>query len=65
MRTLSTAPPDLDWEGPGLLGSAWRYRWLLVAATLLGGLCGLVVSALQPVRYEGVTSVLLATSESA
>jgi GAF domain len=62
---LSTTPPDLDWEGPGLLGSAWRYRLLLVAATLLGGLLGLIFSALQPVRYEAVASVLLATPESA
>ena len=62
---MSTVPPDLDWEGPGLLGSAWRYRWMLVAATLLGGLLGLVFSALQPVRYEGVASVLLATPEAA
>jgi Chain length determinant protein len=62
---LSTTPPDLEWEGPGLLGSAWRYRWLLVAATLLGGLLGLIFSTLQPVRYEAVASVLLATPESA
>jgi capsular polysaccharide biosynthesis protein len=62
---LSTAPPDLDWEGPGLLGSAWRHRWLLLVATLLGGVLGLVFSTLQPVRYEGVASVLLATPESA
>ena len=62
---MSTAPPDLEWEGPGLLGSAWRYRGLLLAAALFGGLLGLVFSALQPVRYEGVSSVLLATPESA
>jgi uncharacterized protein involved in exopolysaccharide biosynthesis len=36
-----------------------------LAATLLGAVLGLVFSALQPVRYEGVTTVLLATPESA
>lgn len=63
---MLSAPAAQDWdEGPGLLGSAWRHRWLLVAATLLGGLLGLVFSVLQPVRYEAVASVLLATPESA
>lgn len=62
---LSTTPQDLEWEGPGLLGSAWRHRSLLVVATLVGGLLGLVFSALQPVRYEGLASVLLPTPPEA
>lgn len=57
---MISAPASWDGdEGPSLLGSAWRYRWLLATATLLGALLGLAFSSLQPTLYEGVASVLL------
>jgi uncharacterized protein involved in exopolysaccharide biosynthesis len=43
-----------------LLRSAWRYRWLVAVAVLLGALLGYGWAARQPARYEGVTRVLLA-----
>lgn len=61
---MRSAPASWDWdEGPSLLGSAWRYRWLLVAAVLVGALLGLGLSSLQPTRYEGVARVLLLDRE--
>jgi uncharacterized protein involved in exopolysaccharide biosynthesis len=41
-----------------LLRSAWRYRWLLAAAVLLGALGGYGWAARQPTLYEGVTRVI-------
>jgi capsular polysaccharide biosynthesis protein len=55
-----SAPANWDWQdGPGLLGSAWRYKWLLAAATLVGALLGVGFSSLQPTLYEGVATILL------
>ena len=38
----------------GLLGSAWRYKWLLAMAVLVGALVGYGWAARQPTLYEGV-----------
>jgi hypothetical protein len=55
-----SAPANWDWQdGPGLLGSAWRYKWFLAAATLVGALLGVGFSSLQPTLYEGAATILL------
>jgi capsular polysaccharide biosynthesis protein len=55
-----SAPANWGWQdGPGLLGSAWRYKWFLAAATLVGALLGVGFSSLQPTLYEGVAKILL------
>jgi Mrp family chromosome partitioning ATPase/capsular polysaccharide biosynthesis protein len=46
--------------GPGLLEAAWRYRWLIVAVTLLGALAGYGASLLQTPMYEATARLLLA-----
>jgi capsular polysaccharide biosynthesis protein len=51
-------------DGPGLVASAWRYRWLVAAVALAGALAGLGVSQLQPVMYEGSSRILLASQPS-
>jgi capsular polysaccharide biosynthesis protein len=51
-------------DGPGLVASAWRYRWLVAAVALAGALAGFGVSRLQPVMYEGTSRILLATQPS-
>ena len=47
-------------DGPGLVASAWRFRWLVAAVAL----AGFGVSRLQPVMYEGTSRILLATPSS-
>ena len=42
-----------------LAQSAWRYRWLIIAAVLLGALLGYGWAARQPASYQGVTRVFL------
>jgi capsular polysaccharide biosynthesis protein len=51
-------------EGPGLVASAWRYRWLVAAVALAGALAGVGVSMVQPVLYEGVSTIHLASAPS-
>jgi uncharacterized protein involved in exopolysaccharide biosynthesis len=46
-------------EGPDLLQSAWRYKWLIAAATLLGVLLGYGWAARQPTLYEAASQLLL------
>jgi len=46
-------------EGPGLIESVLRYKWLVVTAALIGGLAAYMWSSQQPVRYEGVVRVFL------
>jgi capsular polysaccharide biosynthesis protein len=52
-------------EGPSVLASVWRYRWLLPVAVLLGGLVGYRLAALQPTLYEGVSRVFVANPANA
>jgi uncharacterized protein involved in exopolysaccharide biosynthesis len=55
------SPPN-DWlEGPGLIESVRRYKWLVVAAAVIGGIMAFVWSSTQPVRYQGVVRVFLET----
>ena len=47
-------------EGPGLVASVWRFRWLVAAVALAGALAGVGFSTVQPVMYEGSSRILLA-----
>jgi uncharacterized protein involved in exopolysaccharide biosynthesis len=51
-------------EGPGLVASVWRFRWLVAAVALAGALAGVGVSSVQPVMYEGSSRILLADRSS-
>jgi capsular polysaccharide biosynthesis protein len=52
--------PLNDWqEGPGVIESVWRYKWLIVTAALLGGIVAFAWSSQQPVRYEASVQVFL------
>jgi len=51
-------PVGLD-EGPGLVASVWRYRWLVAVVVLLGAAAGVGVSTRQAVMYEATAQVLL------
>lgn len=46
-------------EGPDLLQSAWRYKWLIAVAALLGLLLGYGWAARQPTLYAAASQVLL------
>jgi uncharacterized protein involved in exopolysaccharide biosynthesis len=46
-------------EGPDLLQSAWRYKWLIAVAALLGLLLGYGWAARQPTLYQAASQVLL------
>jgi capsular polysaccharide biosynthesis protein len=48
-------------EGPGLLESIRRYRWLVAAFVLAGALAAYALSSTQPLRYEGTVRVFLDT----
>jgi capsular polysaccharide biosynthesis protein len=50
-------------EGPGVLQSVWRYRWLVGSLVLLGILGASLLSATQPTRYEGVVRIFLTVEE--
>ena len=56
--------PFQDWqeEGPGLLESVRRYRWLVAAVVLAGALAAYAWSSTQPVLYEGTVRVFLEIS---
>jgi capsular polysaccharide biosynthesis protein len=52
-----------DWqEGPGVVESMRRYRWAVVAITLIAAMAALAWSFAQPVLYQGVVRLYLATS---
>jgi LPS O-antigen subunit length determinant protein (WzzB/FepE family) len=52
--------PAVGWdEGPGLVASVWRYRWLVAAVALAGALAGYGFSLVQPVVYEASSRILL------
>lgn len=56
----TSSPPDEPWQsGPGLLASAWRYRWWVIAATVVAGLLGFLLSSLQPTGYEATARLFL------
>jgi capsular polysaccharide biosynthesis protein len=58
MTTFETSSGGWD-EVPGLLQSAWRYKWMIVAAVLIGALFGYGWASRQPTLYEGVSRIFL------
>jgi capsular polysaccharide biosynthesis protein len=56
-------PADGWTEGPGLPQSIWRYKWHVAVLVLLGMLSGFLFTATQPVRYEGVVRIFVASEE--
>src|SRR5215207_917050 len=54
METFDGSASGLD-EGPGLLQSAWRYRWVIAAAALLGALFGYAWEAREPTLYDSAS----------
>jgi Mrp family chromosome partitioning ATPase/capsular polysaccharide biosynthesis protein len=57
---LNKPSPEPGWDGgPGLLEAVWRYRWLVVAATLVAMMAGFGASFLQTTMYEGEARLLL------
>ncbi|MEX0657761.1 MAG: AAA family ATPase [Egibacteraceae bacterium] len=60
MDPTTAEDPQQDWAtGPDLLESVWRYRWLVLAVTVLAGLSGFAASYLQPTMYEAEARLLL------
>jgi Mrp family chromosome partitioning ATPase/capsular polysaccharide biosynthesis protein len=55
---LNTSSNDWD-EGPSLLESIWRFRWLVLPAVLLGALAGYGLAIRQPPQYEAVGRIFL------
>ena len=53
--------PDEWQEGPGLVASVWRSRWLVAVAVVIGALAAYVWSSRQPARSDGEVRVLLNT----
>jgi Mrp family chromosome partitioning ATPase len=46
-------------DGPSLLASLWRYRWVVLAGVLLGGLVGYGLSVRQPRQYEATARLII------
>jgi capsular polysaccharide biosynthesis protein len=56
--------PERDWpEGPSLVESVRYYKWLVLAAVLIGAMAAFLWSSQQPVRYEGVVRLFLDTGD--
>jgi Mrp family chromosome partitioning ATPase/capsular polysaccharide biosynthesis protein len=59
-ETFSGLDGDGPWVGgPGLVGSLWRYRLVIVAVTALAAIAGCAVSLLLPAKYEAQASLFL------
>jgi len=59
-ETYSGLDGDGGWVGgPGLVGSLWRYRLVIVAVTALAAIAGYSVSLLLPAKYEAQASLFL------
>jgi len=46
-------------QGPGLLASLWRFRYPLLAAVVITGVIGYIVSSLQPPSYTASALIVL------
>jgi hypothetical protein len=62
VKALETIPATLD-DGPGVLQSTWRYKWLVATMVLLGMLLGYGWSIRQPPLYAAVSRVMLITRD--
>jgi capsular polysaccharide biosynthesis protein len=58
METYDAQPRGWE-EGPDLLQSVWRYKWLIAVAALLGALLGYGWASRQPTIYEAAAEVVL------
>ena len=59
-ETSSGSDGDSTWVGgPGLVGSLWRYRLVIVAVAALAAIAGYAASLLLPARYEAQASLYL------
>jgi capsular polysaccharide biosynthesis protein len=67
METMTTIETQSrGWEEvPGLLQSVWRYKWMIAAAVLVGGLLGYGWASRQPTVYQAASRVFLADPPSA
>lgn len=63
MTTIETQSRGWE-EVPGLVQSVWRYKWMIAAAVLVGGLLGYGWASRQPTVYEAVSRVFLADPPS-
>jgi Mrp family chromosome partitioning ATPase len=52
-------------EGPTIVASIWRYRWMVLAVAVLAGLAGLFLSRAQPPVYEASTRLFLTSPGTA
>jgi capsular polysaccharide biosynthesis protein len=54
--------PSNEWqEGPGVIESIRRYKWLVVTAALIGAIAAFTWSSRQPARFEALVQVFLHT----
>ena len=54
-----------DWtQGPGLLSSLWRYRYVIAAVTVVTGLLGFLLASRQPPVYSATARLLLREPQS-
>ena len=51
--------------GPGIVESAWRYRWLMTASVVVGALLGYLIGIQQPTIYQAQARILLTNPASA
>jgi Mrp family chromosome partitioning ATPase/capsular polysaccharide biosynthesis protein len=55
-----TSPAPERWaDGPSILSSVWRHRWLVLAVTVLFGLAAYLLSSQQEPVYEASTQLYL------
>lgn len=59
------ASQELRWsDGPGIIESAWRYKAVIVAATIVIVIVGFFVSRLLPPRFEAISTVVVSDSDA-
>ena len=54
-----TEPDEPRADRPGIVASLWRYRLIVVAATVLAALAGYGIAKLVPVRFEAEASLIM------
>lgn len=63
---MSDNGPQELWrsDGPGILTSAWRYKTVIVAATIVMVIVGFLVSQLLPSQFDATSTVVVADSDA-
>ena len=65
-RSTSTSTPSERWgEGPTIVASMWRYRWLVLSVTIVVGAAGFLTSQAQPEEFEASTRMFLTDPDAA